>query len=130
MTVVGVVSLRLSYSFRMPLFSAMKMRPSDAKRIAVGNVRLLMTTESWNPLGSEAAAGEAPAVAEAPGVRRPGAPGGVPAPAADASRTTRAPTSAPGITPRAMNRRTLAPLVPVLRCRRLGARVQVRTVRG
>src|SRR5919204_4907505 len=99
MTVVGVGSVRLSNSSTLPPFWATKMRPSGAKRTAVGKVRLLQTIESWNPVGRVAAAAEAPAVAEAPGVRTPGWPGGLPAPEADPSRTRRAPTSAPGTAP-------------------------------
>src|ERR671930_2595186 len=104
MTVVGVVSVRLSNSITLPPFWAMKMRPSGAKRIAVGNDRLLQTIESWKPVGSVAAAAEAPAVADAPGVRRPGAPGGFAAVAAAVSRTRRALTSAPGTTHHDTNR--------------------------
>src|ERR671931_2774296 len=93
MTVVGVVSVRLSNSMSLPLFSAMKMRPSGAKRIAVGKEMPLQTIESWKPLGSVAAAGEAPAVADAPGGRRPGAPGGFAGGAGDARKKTKGPTN-------------------------------------
>src|SRR2546423_6587604 len=110
MTVVGVVSVRLSNSSTFPPFWATKMRPSGAKRIAVGKDRLLQTIESWKPVGSVAAAVEAPAVADAPGVRRPGAPGGLPAPEAVPSSTRRAPTSAPGTATNDTNRRKALPL--------------------
>src|SRR5438045_2924416 len=47
------------------------MRPSGAKRIAVGHDRLLQTTESWKPVGSVAAGVEAPAGAEVPALGEP-----------------------------------------------------------
>ena len=36
----------------IPLFSATKIRPSAAKRTAVGFVRPLKTTASWKPAGT------------------------------------------------------------------------------
>src|ERR687885_1406650 len=124
MTVVGVVSVRLSNSSTLPPFWAMKMRPSGAKRIAVGNDRLLQTIESWKPVGSVAAAAVAPAVADAPGVSTPGWPGGFAAGAAAASRTTRAPTSAPDTAPHRANRSKTSPPLFVLRCSPGSAGVQ------
>ena len=78
-------------------------------------------------LGMEIAAFDpfvAPAVADAPGTRTPGLPGGLPAPEADPSRTRRAPTSAPGTAPRNTNRRKASPPLSVLRCSPLRVRVQ------
>jgi len=46
MTVVGVVSVTLSNSRILPPFCATKMRPSGAKRTAVGRLRPLQTIES------------------------------------------------------------------------------------
>ena len=46
-----------------PLFSATKIRPSGAKRTAVGFVSPLSATVSWKPAGGAAAAARSVAVA-------------------------------------------------------------------
>src|SRR5262245_42024664 len=48
---VGVVEPRLSYTLRIPLFSATNTRPSLANLIAVGLVSPVKTAVSWNPGG-------------------------------------------------------------------------------
>ena len=56
---VADVSVRPSNSLTSPLFSATKIRPSGAKRIAVGSVSPVMTALSWKPDGTAAPAGAA-----------------------------------------------------------------------
>ena len=57
---VGVVSVRLSNTLMMPLFSATKTRPSGAKCTEVGFVRPLMAVDSKKP-GAARASSVAPA---------------------------------------------------------------------
>ena len=53
--VVGVASDRLSKTLIRPLFSAMKTRPSEAKRTTMGFVSPEKATDSLKPAGSVAA---------------------------------------------------------------------------